>query len=90
MENSCFGYVPDSGGFSNVRGDELPKGLVIGPTLGTVCALIWMYMAMVIFGTTVVSSLSCHLDTKTQKSHKLKKIKCHIQKFFNKLGNIYL
>lgn len=55
MENSCFGHVPNSGGFFNVPCDELPKGLAFGPTLGTVCTLIWIHMAVIIFGNTVSS-----------------------------------
>lgn len=55
MENSCFGYLPNSGGFSNVPGYELPKGLFIGLTLGTICTLIWIHMAVIIFGNTVSS-----------------------------------
>uniref|UniRef100_A0A8C8ULK3 Uncharacterized protein n=1 Tax=Peromyscus maniculatus bairdii TaxID=230844 RepID=A0A8C8ULK3_PERMB len=38
IEDTGFGYVPDSGGLDDVLNDELLNGLVFGRTLGAVSA----------------------------------------------------
>lgn len=62
-----IGHVPDSSVLCYVPSDKHLNGLVLGRTLVTVRAVIWLYTAATIFSMTFVSSFfwsSCCYDTR--------------------------